>query len=175
MGRVSSDTTPAEVVLETSSSDFESFFRAEHRRLVKALYLVTGSAHEADEVAQEAFLKVWERWDRVGAMEDPTGYLYRTAMNAFRSRVRGALAAACRVVRFREVADDFAQVDERDVVVRALGRLTRRQRAAIVLTEYLGYSTEEAATTLGVKAVTVRVLASQGRAALRDALGERDE
>src|SRR5438874_4757820 len=77
--------------------DFEEFFRAEHVRLLRALFLVTGSAHEAEDLMQEAFVKVWERWDRVKKMADPTGYLYRTAMNAFRSRVRRAATGARRV------------------------------------------------------------------------------
>jgi DNA-directed RNA polymerase specialized sigma24 family protein len=34
---------------------------------------VTGDRYEAEEVAQEAFLRVFERWDRVGALDDPTG------------------------------------------------------------------------------------------------------
>src|SRR4029450_4279488 len=97
-----------------SSSDFESFFRAEQRRLVKAMYLVTGNAHEAEELAQEAFLRVWERWNRVRSMDDPTGYLYRTSMNLFRSRIRRGMAGARRAVAFRESADDFARVEERD-------------------------------------------------------------
>jgi RNA polymerase sigma-70 factor, ECF subfamily len=176
MRRVSWEAKPAEVGLkEESSSDFESFFRAEHRRLVKALYLVTGNAHEADELAQEAFLRVWERWSRVRSMDDPTGYLYRTAMNAFRSRIRRAMVAARRAVSFREAWDEFARIDEHDALARALGTLTRRQRAAIVLTEYLGYGSDEAGVILGVKPVTVRVLLSQGRAASRDALGATDE
>ena len=131
--------------------------------------------HEADELAQEAFLKVWERWDRVGAMDSPAGYLYRTAMNAFRSRLRRAMVAARRSVSLGPREDEFARIDERDAVARALGSLTRRQRAAIVLTEYLGYAADEAAQILGVKPVTVRVLASQGRAALRNALGGTDD
>jgi len=175
MRRVRTDAVSTEVELEDSRSGFESFFQAEHERLVKALYLVTGSVQEADELAQEAFLKVWERWDRVRAMDSPAGYLYRTAMNAFRSRLRRAVVAARRSVGLGPGEDDFARVDERDAVARALGSLTRRQRAAIVLTEYLGYATDEAAEILGVKAVTVRVLASQGRATLRDVLGGTDE
>lgn len=175
MRRVSSDTKPTEVELDPPGSDFEAFFRTRQLQLVKALYLVTGNAHEADDLAQEAFLKLWERWDRVSAMEDPTGYLYRTAMNAFRSRVRRALVAARRLVLLREAGDDFDRVEQSDAIARALGALTRRQRAALVLTEYLGYGSDEAATILGVKAVTVRVLASQGRAALREVLGATDE
>jgi RNA polymerase sigma factor (sigma-70 family) len=154
------------------AESFEAFFRAEHARLLRALFVVTGSAEEAEELMQEAFLSVWERWERVRSLESPTGYLYRTAMNAFRSRLRRAARIAGRVIRPAPMADPFEGSDERDAVARALAALTERQRAALVLTEMLGFGSEEAGEILGVKAVTVRVLASQGRAAMRGVLGD---
>jgi Sigma-70 region 2 len=60
---------------------FETFFETEARTLFRRLCIVTGNSAEAEEVVQDAFLALWERWDRVGRLEDPTGYLYRTAMN----------------------------------------------------------------------------------------------
>jgi RNA polymerase sigma factor (sigma-70 family) len=150
-----------------SESDFEAFFEAEHERLLRALFVVTGSAEEADDLMQDAFVAVWERWDRVRDMRDPTGYLYRTAMNRFRSRLRAARLAARRIVRADPQPDLFEAVDDRDLVVRALAGLSERQRAALVLTDLLDFDSAEAATILGVKPSTVRALASQGRAALR--------
>jgi RNA polymerase sigma-70 factor (ECF subfamily) len=150
--------------------DFEEFYRAEHVRLYRALYLVTGDRAEAEELMQEAFLRMWERWPRVSRLDDPQGYLFRTAMNAFRSRLRRA-ARRARVAMGRTVHQDpFAAADARDQVVRALRHLTPRQRAALVLTELLGFGTEEAARALGVKAGTVRSLSSQARSALRRTL-----
>jgi hypothetical protein len=67
---------------------FEAFVEAQHTRLFRALYLVTGNRQEAEEIIQDAFVAVWERWDRVPLMDDPTGYLFRTAMNVFRKRSR---------------------------------------------------------------------------------------
>ena len=165
---------PAAAAPRTGHVAFEDLFRDEHARLLRALYLVTGNRQEAEEIMQDAFLAVWERWDRVGAMEEPTGYLYRTAMNRHRSALRRAARAARRVVGAAEGGDAFAQADERDAVARALGALPRRQRAAVVLTELLGYGSEEAGEILGVKAVTVRALASQGRAAMRTRLETDD-
>jgi RNA polymerase sigma factor (sigma-70 family) len=156
-------------------ASFEPFFEAEHGRLLRALYLVTGNAQEAEELMQDAFVAVWERWDRVGAMEEPTGYLYRTAMNRYRSRIRRAARATRRAVGSVEGGDAFAAADERDAVARALARLPERQRAAIVLTELLGYDSVAAGRILGVKDVTVRSLASQARTALRTELEDRDE
>jgi hypothetical protein len=43
---------------------FEAFFRDERSRLFGSMLLVTGDSHEAEELVQEAFFKVWERWDR---------------------------------------------------------------------------------------------------------------
>src|SRR4030067_1072244 len=72
---------PAEAAPRTGHVAFEDFFRDEHARLLRALYLVTGNRQEAEEIMQDAFLAVWERWDRGGAVGEPTGYLYRTAMD----------------------------------------------------------------------------------------------
>jgi len=158
----------------SSGSDFEAFFEAEHERLLRALFVVTGSAEEADELMQDAFVAMWERWDRVGGMRDPTGYLYRTAMNRFRSRLRSARVAALRIVRADPRPDLFEAVDDRDLVVRALAGLSARQRAALVLTDLLDFDSAKAATILGVKPSTVRALASQGRAALRRSAEQSD-
>jgi DNA-directed RNA polymerase specialized sigma24 family protein len=51
---------------------FDTFFLEEHERLFKALYFVTGNRADAEELVQEAFLKLWERWDQIETIEDPT-------------------------------------------------------------------------------------------------------
>lgn len=172
---------PASAVTERDASSapgiasFEELFEAEHPRLLRALYLMTGNAQEAEEVMQDAFLAVWERWDRISRMEDPTGYLFRTAMNRWRSKVHRTARMARRLAGVAEGRDEFAAADERDAVARALAKLPERRRAAIVLTELLGYGSAEAGRILGVKDVTVRSLAAQARAALRTELEERDD
>src|SRR5439155_23897716 len=76
------------------AADFESFYLATRVRLFRALVVVTRDVHAAEEVSQDAFVAVWERWDRVSRMSDPTGYLYRTALNGwFQTRRRAARAA----------------------------------------------------------------------------------
>jgi RNA polymerase sigma-70 factor, ECF subfamily len=158
-------------VRETTGS-FEEFYRVEHTRLFRALCLVTGSRQEAEDVMQDAFMRVYERWDRVARMDRPQGFLYRVAMNEFRSRYRRAVRAVQRTLTSAEPDDAFAAVDERDVVVRALRSLIPQQRAAIVLTTLMEYSSEEAGRMLGMKAGTVRALGARARAALREMTGE---
>lgn len=164
-----------EPVNEGGSSDFEAFFRAEHLRLQGALFLMTGSQEEAKELMQDAFVKLWERWDRVRTMKDRNGYLYRTAMNGFRSRYRRAKVAARRGLGLARSRDRYEEIDERDRLVRALRALPPKQRTALVLTELLDYSSDEAASLLSVKPVTARVMAHQARSAMRSLLEEHDE
>ena len=159
--------------LEASRS-FEAFYDGESRLLFRRLWLVTGNRAEAEELMQEAFLRVWERWDRVGRMDDPVGYLYRTAMNLFRKRYRRAMLAIRRSVGMAPAADDFADADDRQTVRRVLATLPPRQRAALVLTEMLGLTAEEAGDALGVKASTVRSLSRQGRESFRRVMGVDD-
>jgi RNA polymerase sigma-70 factor (ECF subfamily) len=151
---------------------FDGFYLAEHARLFGAMVLVTGNRHEAEEIMQEGFLRVYERWDRVREADDPTAYLYRVSFNVFRRRRRRAALAEKLPLALAHSPDAFAGVDEKDVIIRAMSGLTRRQRAALVLTSILEYSSEEAGQILGVKAGTVRVLASQARDALRKNVGD---
>jgi RNA polymerase sigma factor (sigma-70 family) len=151
---------------------FEEFFDSEHRGLYGALRLLCRDGHEAEELMQDAFLKLLERWDHVSSLNDPAGYLYRTAMNLFRSRRRRVRLAARRVIRPGAASDQLAAVEEREVLLRALAGLTPAQRAAVVLMDALGLTSEEAGEALGVKSSTVRVLAARGRATLKDTWGE---
>ena len=147
---------------------FESFFGDGQLRLLRAMYLVTGNRDDARELTQEAYARVWERWDRVAAMDDPDGYLYRTAMNLWRSRSRRLMSAIRPHPVSGHARDAFADIEHRDEVVRALRRLSPRQRAALVLTEILDQPAAVAGQTMGITPSTVRALATQGRIALRE-------
>jgi RNA polymerase sigma factor (sigma-70 family) len=153
---------------------FDEFFAAESETLYRRMRLVTRDHHEAEEVVQDAFLGLYERWDRIAGIPDPVGYLYRTAFNAWKKRSRRAARAVRNVFAPQPERDEFEAAEARTIVGQALDHLTPRQRAAIVLTDLVGLSSEDAAEVLGVRPVTVRVLASQGRASLRARLGDPD-
>jgi RNA polymerase sigma-70 factor (ECF subfamily) len=167
------DVAPTRVTAAQHAS-FEELVEAEHAGLYGALCLITRDRAEAQDIMQEAFLRIWERWDRVKAMDDPSGYLFRTALNLFRKRSRRAALAIRRAIRVAPKPDELAEVEARDAVVRALAALTPRQRVSVVLIDLLDYTSEEAAQVMGIKSSTVRVLASQGRAALKRNAGEVD-
>jgi RNA polymerase sigma factor (sigma-70 family) len=165
MRALSQDTT--EALPMERPVDFESFFLEHQEPLFRAMWLVTRNRHEAEEIVQDAFIRVWERWS---AIRDPEAYLYRTAMNVFRSRLRRAAVALRKAVHALPLDDQFAEVEARDSVIRALAPLPDRQRAAVVLMDVLGLSSEQAGDALGIRPVTVRVLAARGRATLKEAM-----
>jgi RNA polymerase sigma-70 factor (ECF subfamily) len=156
----------------TEARDFESFFQAEYRSLCQALVLLVGDAVEAEEIAQETMTRVLERWDRVGAMDSPAGYAYRTALNLQRKRIRRLAVRAKRRFASIPVADIGAASSDREDVRRALQQLPDGLRAALILVDWLDMDTDEAGRVLGLKPASVRVRLHRARSALRDALGE---
>ncbi len=148
-------------------ADFETFYHEHHQRLLRGCYVLTGNVHEAEELTQDAFLSVWQRWDRVASMDEPLGYLFTTALNRHRSALRRVARQARRAIGMGTGGDSFAAADESDAVARALATLPLRQRQAIVLTDLLGYDSASAGRILGIKDTTVRALSSQARASLR--------
>jgi RNA polymerase sigma-70 factor (ECF subfamily) len=156
------------VAIEVPALDFRDFFEAEYERLGRALYVLTGSRAEAEDLTQEAMVRVYERWGRVRSMESPIGYLYRTAMNLHRSRLRRLGVRARRAtLAERLMSDPLEAVHHRDEVSRLLAGLPETQRQALVLVELLGLSSEEAARILEIEPVSVRVRLSRARAHLR--------
>jgi len=168
-----SESSRGEGAVVAEPVSFEAFFEDEARTLFRRLCAVTGNAAEAEEIMQDAFLALWERWGRVSGLDDPTGYLYRTAMNVFRRRRRRAALALRRALTLAPDPAPFSEIDEQQDVLAALAALTPRQRAALVLTEVMDYSSEEAGRALGVTAGTVRGLASRARENIRRHVGER--
>ena len=155
------------ILVDGAPLDFDEFFRDTHPRALAAMFLVTGDRHEAEEIVQEAYVRLFERWDRARALEDPEGYLLRTAMNVFRDRFRRAARAIRRTYMNAAPVDDLRAIEDRDELVRMLRPLAPRQRAAVVAISIFDMSAEDAGRALGMKASTVRALASRGRAHLQ--------
>lgn len=158
----------------TERQAFAVFFVEQYERLGKAMFLLTGDAREAEDLAQDAMVRICERWDRVGSMESPEGYLYRTAMNLYRGRLRRASVRLRRRISPSEV-DPLQAVEDRGDLGRLLRTLPSNQRDALVLVEWLDLSAEQAAAILDIKPGSVRARGSRAKAALRSARGEEEE
>jgi RNA polymerase sigma factor (sigma-70 family) len=154
--------------------DPAGFCRDIRDRLVGSLTLYCGDRGVAEELAQEALVRAWERWDRVGAMASPEAWTYRTAFNLASSW--GRRRSAERRAHRRSVRDDEAVVPDTptiEAVKAAVTELPAKQRAAVVCRFYLAMTVAETAELLGcaegtVKSATHQALASLRRAGLVD-------
>jgi RNA polymerase sigma-70 factor (ECF subfamily) len=117
---------------------------------------------------------VYERWDRVGQMGSPAGYLFRTALNLHRSRIRRFATRARHILTVTDPPDPAEVVQNRDSLTRALASLPTGQREAVVLVEWLGMGQDEAATALGIKPGSLRARLSRAKADLRQLLEDED-
>jgi RNA polymerase sigma-70 factor, ECF subfamily len=166
--RPASSTGAAESVL-----DFDTFFATEYQRLFEVMYLLTRDRAEAEDLAQEAMARAYERWSGI---RDPNRYVYRTAFNLHRTlRRRLAVAVRKRGQLLPAAAGDADAVERRLDALAALALLPATQRAAVVLVDWAGMTAEEAGRVLGIQPVSVRGRLHRARAALRQQIGDADD
>jgi RNA polymerase sigma-70 factor, ECF subfamily len=122
---------------------------------------------DAEDVAAEAFARLWSQWGQMHGDDHAGGYVFKTAMRLCSKRRR---RAAREVVGTVPVRSQVTDADSRMSVVDALRGLPLRQRQSVVLRDWAGFETSEVARILGTKESTVRVHLARGRAALREML-----
>lgn len=144
--------------------DLVALYRAYYRPMVRVAFLMTGSNGQAEEVVQDAFIRMRSR----SGVADPASYLRAVVVNASRDLLRRR--ALQDRVKPRLLSGDGTSVDTVDELADALGRLPHRQRAVLVLRYYEGLSESEIAVALGCRPGTVKSLAHRGLAALREVL-----
>src|SRR5215471_12235791 len=133
---------------------YTGFYRGAARRTIGTLVLTGSSPADASDLAADAFVRAWERWDRVGRMDRPDLWVLTVAMNLRRRRLRR---------RGREVPLPLDQlpavravVEERDLALLALiEELPDRQRAAVVLRYFADLTEPQCAEVLRVRVGTV--------------------
>lgn len=130
---------------------------------------MTRDHHRAEDLLQAAFLKVYRRWRHEGLPEHSEAYRRRVMVNAYISTRRHRRSTEVPVPH-DELANESAPAaptDDRLLVWRALGVLSPRQRAVLVLRIYEGLTDDEIADHLGCASGTVRSLASRAYLTLR--------
>ena len=148
--------------MDIDSAGFETWYRAEHPRVLAALSVVARDPDLAQEVAAEAFARALQRWERVAAMDSPGGWTYRVALNVLRRRARRA--ALERRLLPRLAPPDTITVPAYAIEVwQVVTGLAPRMRTAVAL-RYLGGLTEaEVADVMGVAPGTVAATLHQAR------------
>jgi RNA polymerase sigma-70 factor (sigma-E family) len=161
---------------DDASAEFHAFFERHYAELARLAHLLTGAPDAADDLAADALLALWHRWDRVRAADHPVAYARGVVANLARTRVRTAVRERRRVALFwsqraerAENPDVAGVVDVRE----ALRRLPFRKRACVVLRHAFDLSEKDTALALGVSVGTVKSQTSKGVAELQRLLGTR--
>jgi len=149
---------------------FGDFYRRDARAVWTYVYRATGNAADADDIVQEAFVRML-RAD-VGAFgeEDLRRYVFRVAGNLMADRWRRSRRERPSIVHEAAAASSRTDVSEALDVTRTFAALKPRERALLWLAYVEEDTHEEIADALGVKRGSVKVLLSRARARLRDLL-----
>ncbi|QOV39188.1 SigE family RNA polymerase sigma factor [Streptomyces ferrugineus] len=164
------------VVDDASSVEFHAFFERHYAELSRLAHLLTGEADAADDLAADALLALWHRWDRVRAADHPVAYARGVVANLARTRIRSAVRERRRVALFwsqREEKTENPDVAGVVDVQEALRRLPFRKRACVVLRHAFDLSEKDTALALGISVGTVKSQTSKGMAELQRLLGTR--
>lgn len=182
-GAMAEDTRGARVQQTWRAPSWEEIVTEHSGRVYRLAYRLTGNAHDAEDLTQETFIRVFRSLNRYepGNFE---GWLHRITTNLFLDQARRRTR-----IRMDPLGDDavryaapagpdspergFEHANLDADVQRALAALPPQFRAAVVLCDIEGLSYEEIALTLGVKIGTVRSRIHRARALLRESLAHR--
>jgi RNA polymerase sigma-70 factor (ECF subfamily) len=153
--------------MSDTHAGFESWYAANHNHVVAVLTLVSGDPDTASEAADEAFARALAQWNRVGAMDSPTGWTYRVALYQLRRRLR-------RKQQERLLLEELSrgsEMSEPDLslwlqVIDAVRPLTRRQRTVLALTYLADMPQAQVAKALHVTRSTVASTLADAKAAV---------
>ena len=145
---------------------------------VQFAYLLTGNRHLAEDLAQDAFVRLFGRFQELRSPEAFFFYLRRTIVNLskdhFRRLQRERLLSRRQRGAYAEEDNQFSRVDTRDELLQALQTLPPRQRAAVVLRFCESLSEHEAARCLDTSVGAVNSLVSRGLTTLRRQVRSED-
>ena len=151
-------------------------YTTHYRGLVRLAAYLTGDRDNAEEVVQDAYVKVLGRWGGVRDLDKGEAYLRQAVVNLSRSRMRHQVVVERKAPH---AAPDIASAEtgalaqlDRDAVVAALAALPRRQREAVVLRYYADLSEAQTAHAMGISAGAVKSHTSRAMAGLRHLLEE---
>lgn len=167
---VTTERSPAE---RSDGERLEELFRVHAPEATRLAYLLTGERALAEDLVQDAFVKLLGRFRDLRNPDAFWWYLRRTIVNLSRSQFRRRKVARAWLVAQRpEAAAPGPDLGERDRMRRALMTLRPEQRSAIVLRYYEDLSEVDTAEALGIPIGTVKSTVSRGMDRLREELSQ---
>ena len=147
-------------------ADFELFYRQHHAAVCRALALTLNDVELAQDAVAEAMTRAYQRWNKVGKYQSPSGWVYRVGLNWARSRLRRIL----RKPPPQPVHTDDIALGVVNRLDAALAQLPVGQRSAVVLRYYLDWSERQIAEALNIAPGTVKSRLNRALNRLEDLL-----
>ena len=155
----------------SAGAEFAELFAARVGAVRRTAYLLCGDWHKAEDLAQTAFAKLYVAWPRLRDVGAAEAYLYRVVARAHVDELRRPWRREHTAAALPDGAAAVDGSDDRLVLLAALARVPRRQRACLVLRYYADQSVEDTAAALGCSPGTVKSNTARGLTALRALLG----
>ncbi|GAA0238965.1 SigE family RNA polymerase sigma factor [Cryptosporangium japonicum] len=159
--------------MASAEQQFDEFYRRHYAIVAAQIALFLGDRAEAEDIAQEAFCRAWNRWSQVSGYDNPAGWVHTVSHRLAISRWRRLRTALTHRLRHRsEVVPppDPGRVD----LVSALATLPDAQRRVVVLHYLADLGVDEIAAREGVPVGTVKSWLHRGRTRLATALDQRE-
>nr|NLI51067.1 SigE family RNA polymerase sigma factor [Propionibacterium sp.] len=153
-------------VTSERSDAFTEWARANQPALGRYAVLLTTDRSAAEDLVQEALIRTYLNWGKVGPLQGQA-FARRCMANLLTDWWRRSRFVSRRAVQETAAGDPYGVADDRDQILRALSRLTPRERTFVVLRHFWGLSEQETAAELGVSVGTVKSTTSRALAALR--------
>ena len=166
------------LVIRAQAGDREAFDQlmvCHERKIVALAWRMLGNREEARDAAQETFLRVYRHLGKFDPDRDFSAWIYRIAVNVCRDfgrkQNRRESPADDEMINRRPSAEDIEGnaivAQEQRLALQALGELSEKERAALVLRDLEGFNTDEVGGLLGSSPTTVRSQISKARMKLK--------
>lgn len=160
---------------ETAAAAVSALYEQTAVGLIRLAYVILSDRQAAEDVVQDAFCSLYRRFDRLADTDALAQYVRTSVINGCRSVLRRRSVRNRKVIYELPSASAEAAMlghEERSDVIRAVDRLPRRQREALVLRFYLDLPDEEIARLMNIRPGTVRSTIHRALAALAETLRE---
>jgi RNA polymerase sigma-70 factor (sigma-E family) len=154
--------------------EYVEYVSAALDRLRRTAYLLCGDGDRADDIVQATLVAVYLRWSRIRTVGNIDGYVHRVLVRRYIDERRAGWARVLLAWRHTDMpAPAAASVEDSHAVRDALARLSRGQRAVLVLRYFCDLSVQDTAAALGCSPGSVKAQTHRGLATLRELLGDQ--
>ena len=151
------------------AGEFDEFFHDNYNQLVRSLTLITGDRELAADCVQDAFIRAYARWHRIGAYDSPAGWVRRVAINRSRDVLRSTKRREDTEARANALRAEVSSPADADLgldLEAEIAKLPQRQRMAIGLFYLDGLSVQQVAEAMNLSVGAVKYNLNRGRGKL---------